>query len=175
MKNLKQFMVFIMVASFISITACKSDDDGGDPAAPGGASGVITAQIDGVSFQSLEITSTATQITAGPSTTITLQGNTASKAVGLVISAFDGVGTYEINDNNVFTTASYVEPNVSNPMNSPTWSAPFENSGVIGEIKVSENTNDRIKGTFTFRCKNANDDSVKNLTEGTFNLAKQIF
>ncbi|WP_048331089.1 DUF6252 family protein [Bizionia psychrotolerans] len=175
MRTLKQFTVFMMIASCISITACKSDDDGGDPAASGGASGVITAKVDGSSFQSLEITSTATQITAGPSTTVTLQGNSSTQAFNMIINAFDGVGTYEITDSNVFIVASYIEPNVSNPANSQTWSAPYQNSGVIGEIKVSENTNDRIKGTFFFQCKNANDDSVKNITEGTFDLGKQIF
>lgn len=168
-------MVLMMVASFISITACKSDDDGGDPAASGGASGVITAKVDGVSFQSLEITSTASQVTAGPNTSISLQGNTASQAISMGISAFAGVGTYEITDSNIFVNAGYVEPNVSDPTNSPTWNAPYQNSGVIGEIKVSENSADRIKGTFKFKVKNANDDSVKNITEGTFDLAKQIF
>lgn len=175
MKTLKQFTVFMMVASFISITACKSDDDGGDPAASGGASGVITAKIDGASFQSLEITSTASQVTAGPNTTVTLQGNSSTQGFSMIINAFDGVGTYEITDSNVFIVASYIEPNVSNPTATQTWSAPYQDSGIVGEIRVSEDTDSRIIGTFSFQCKNPNDDSVKNISEGTFNLTKQIF
>ncbi|SFN92520.1 hypothetical protein SAMN04487989_106123 [Bizionia echini] len=175
MRTLKQFTVFVMMASLVSITACKSDDDGGDPAASGGASGVITAKIDGNSFQSLEITSTASQVTAGPNTTVTLQGNSSTQGFSIIINAFDGVGTYEITDSNVFIVASYIEPNVSNPSATQTWNAPYQDSGVVGEIKVSEDSDTNIKGTFSFQCKNANDDSVKNITEGTFNLTKQIF
>ena len=85
MRTLKQFTVFVMMASLVSITACKSDDDGGDPVASGGASGVITAKIDGNSFQSLEITSTASQVTAGPNTTVTLQGNSSTQGFSIII------------------------------------------------------------------------------------------
>ena len=63
-----------------------------------------------------------------------------------------------------------VEANINNPMNSQTWSAPYQDSGVVGEVKISEKTDTKIKGTFNFKAKNSNDQSIKNITEGSFNL-----
>ncbi|TYA52651.1 DUF6252 family protein [Formosa maritima] len=174
MKTLKHVTLLLMCFSLITFTSCSDDDDGGDGGG-GAASGTITAKINGNSFTSLEMTSTATLVSGGGQTTLTMQGNTQTQAINLIINGYDGVGTYEISDDNVFRIASYIEPNVSNPANSQTWSAPFQDSGVIGEIKISEETDSNIKGTFNFTGKNSNDDSTKNVTEGAFNLSKQIF
>ncbi|TYB75806.1 DUF6252 family protein [Bizionia myxarmorum] len=174
MTTLKLLTVFMMVTAIASLSSCKSDDDGGDPTTSGGA-GIISAKIDGIAFSSLEITSMASEITAGPSTTLTFQGNTSNKAISVILSGFDGVGTYQLSDSNIFSSATYSEPNVSDPTNMPTWNAPYQDSGLIGEVKVSENSADRIKGTFTFKAKNVIDDTMKNVTEGTFDLKKQIF
>lgn len=176
MRTLKQFMLFVLVITSVSFISCSNDDDGGDPNTGGGAaSGTISAKIDGSSFTSLEMTSIATKATAGGQTTLTIQGNTQSQAFNLIINGYDGVGTYVLSDDNVFRIASYIEPNVSNPANSQTWSAPFQDSGVVGEIKISEETDSNIKGTFNFTGKNTNDDTTKNITDGAFNLSVQEF
>src|SRR5690606_1689777 len=153
------------------LSSCSSDDDGGGGG--GAASGTITAKINGNSFTSLEMTSFANTTTGGGQTTLVMQGNTQSQAISMIINGYDGVGTYELSDDNVFRTASYIEPNISNPLESQTWSAPFQDSGVVGEIKISEETDTNIKGTFNFTCKNSNDGTTKNVTEGSFNLNKQ--
>lgn len=56
-------MLFVMVGLLLSVMSCKSDDDG---AGPGSASsGVLVAKIDGASFQSMEISSSATLANSG--------------------------------------------------------------------------------------------------------------
>jgi hypothetical protein len=170
MKNLKKIMVVVMTVTMVSITSCSKDDDGGN----GGnaASGTIEAKINGSQFTSLEITSFASLTTGGGQTTLIMQGNTQSKAINMIIIGYNGEGTYELSDSNIFTSASYIEPNISDPVNSRTWNAPFQDSGVIGEINISEETESTIKGTFNFTAKNTNDGSTKNITEGSFNLDK---
>src|SRR5690606_9947542 len=91
---------------------------------------------------------------------IQIQGNTggtSSKAIVMTIVGYDGVGTYPIGGGaNVFTVASYVETEVdlSNPTNPEvvTWSAPYDDS-VAGEINISEVTDTKVKGTFSFTAK----------------------
>lgn len=168
MKNLKQIMLLVMVVSLTNLTSCSKDDDGGSGG--GAASGTIKAKVNGSQFTSLEMTSFANLTSGGGQTTLVMQGNTSSQAINMIINGYDGVGTYELSDSNVFITASYIEPNVSDPLNSQTWSAPFQDSGVVGEIKIAEQSDTTIKGTFHFTCKNANDDSTKNITDGSFNL-----
>ncbi len=170
MRNLKQFMLLIMVTSMVSLTSCKSDDDGGDSGGGGAASGTITAKINGDQFTSLEITSFANITSGGGQTTLVMQGNTQSQAINIVINGYEGVGGYEISDDNVFIIASYIEPNISNPSDTQTWSAPFQDSGIVGEVRISEETESKVKGTFHFDCKNSNDDTMKSVTDGSFNL-----
>ncbi|MAP53961.1 DUF6252 family protein [Altibacter sp.] len=171
MKNFKKVLFVLFIS--LAVTACKKDDEGGDDGQAG--EGTVTAKVNGANFTSMSIASTASETNGGGSTTVTLQGSDASgKGIFLIINAFDGTGTYEITDANVFITASYVEANVNDPMNSQTWNAPYQNSGVVGEINVSEKTDTTIKGTFNFTCKNVNgDQSIKNITDGSFNLTIQ--
>ncbi len=173
MKTLKQFVLLLTSISLLTFSSCSSSDDGGDAGAA--ASGTIAAKIDGQDFTSLKITSQASVVTAGGQTTITLQGNTSSQAINMVINAYDGVGTYQLSDDNVFIIASYIEPNVNSPLDSKIWSAPFQDSGTVGSIKISEETDTNIKGTFSFTCKNTNDGTTKDVTEGSFNLEKKTF
>ena len=154
----------------VSLTSCKKDDDGGGGGAAG--SGTVVAKVGGSNFRSLEIASTASQSSGGGTTTITLQGSDADgKGIFIIINNYDGTGTYEFSDSNVFVTATYVEANINNPMDSQTWSAPYQNSGVVGEVNISEKTDTKIKGTFNFMAKNVNgDQSIKNITDGSFDL-----
>ena len=58
MRTLKQFMLLVMTMSLVSLSSCsKSDDDRGGGSA---ASGTLTANVDGTSYQSIEISSSAT-------------------------------------------------------------------------------------------------------------------
>ena len=170
MKFFNNSILVLLLSTTVLFTSCKKDDDGGGGGAAG--AGTVTAKVDGNNFTSMEIASTASQSTGGSTTTITLQGSDASgKGLFIIINGFDGTGTYEFSDSNVFVTATYVEANVNNPQNSQTWSAPYQDSGVVGEVNVSEKTDTTIKGTFNFTAKNVNGDgSLVNITDGSFNL-----
>ncbi|WP_111309040.1 DUF6252 family protein [Confluentibacter sediminis] len=175
MKKLKQLILLFTASCLLLVTfySCSSNDDGGSNGAAG--EGTIVAKIEGDTFTSMKITSFASVVTGGAQTTLTMQGNTSSQAINMIINGYEGVGTYQLSDSNVFVIASYMEPNINDPLNSQTWSAPYQDSGVVGEIKISEETDTNVIGTFQFTCKNSNDDSTKSVTEGSFNLVKQSF
>ncbi|WP_418512767.1 DUF6252 family protein [Corallibacter sp.] len=177
MKKLKKIMLLVMTFSLSIFSSCSSDDDA-TPIVPIGPNssagqGIIVAKVDGVDFSSLEITSYASKSTGGGQTTLVMQGNTQSQAINMIINAYDGVGTYELSDDNVFRSASYIEPNISDPFNSQTWNAPYQDSGLVGEIVITEDSDTKVIGTFYFTCKNANDNSIKNITDGAFDLNYQ--
>lgn len=176
MKKLNQIMLFLMTFSLVTITSCSSDDDGGSGGnAP---SGTLVAKVDGVNYQSMQISSSATVANNGQSL-ILIATNSDGNAFSINILGYDGIGTYNF-DGAVTTgvnVASYSETNVnlSNPQNSTTelWQAPYENLSV-GSISISEESETNIKGTFEFTCKNLNgDQSVKTISEGSFDLGKQ--
>jgi len=165
------FKINLIVFSLIFIlSSCSNDDDGGSSS--NASNGTITASIDGDSFQSNAMFSVSNLIDQGGITTLTLQGtNNDGNGFTFVINGFDGVGTYEIGGNNtVFVNASYIETDVTNPTNSQTWQAPYDDDTVRGEFQISEDTGSNVKGTFEFTAKNTNDGSVKSITNGNFNL-----
>lgn len=169
MKTLNKTILVLMAVIAVSLTSCKKDDDGGGDGGGGQAgSGQIIAKVNGNNFTSMEIASKAT-LASG---TLILQGSDASgKGIFITMNNYDGVGTYEFSDSNVFTVGTYIETDINNPQNSKTWTAPYEGSGVVGEIRISEKTDTNIKGTFNFTGKNVNgDNSLKNITDGSFNL-----
>lgn len=170
MKNLRKSMFLLLMVSTITLLSCNKDDDGGS----GGdaASGTISTKVDGSQFTSLDITTFASLNSGGGQTTLIIQGNTASQGISFTVNGYNGVGTYEISDDNVFIVATYIEPNLNDPVNSKTWFAPFQDSGVVGELKIAEETDTSIKGTFSFTAKNVNDGTTKSITDGTFNVDK---
>ena len=112
--------------------------------------------------------------------TLMLQGNTggtSSKAFTFTIMGYDGAGTYDLGGGpNVFNTAAYIETEVdlANPSNPDvqTWQAPFDDT-LAGEINISEETETHVIGTFSYQSKNVNgDQSMRNITEGSFNVEK---
>lgn len=179
MKKVFQLFLMVIVAISLTFTACKKDEDGGDPSKA--KEGTISAKIDGASFNSEPITSAANLVTSA--STLTIQGNTAgtsSKALVMAIVGYDGVGTYEIGgDNLIFVNASYteIEVNMNNPMDSKTkiWQAPYEGGDVVGQIQITEQSDNNIKGKFNFKAKSTTDGSIKNISDGVFNLKLSKF
>ena len=92
-------------------------------------------------------------------------------------SRYTGEGTYELGgDVLILHTASYTETDVdlNNPLNSTTeiWQAPYDDT-MVGEINISQETDTKVIGTFQFTAKNVNgDQSIKTITEGSFDLEK---
>ena len=178
MRKLNQIMLLIMTVSLVTFTSCSKDDDGGSGGnAP---SGTLVAKVDGTNYESMEISSSAT-ITNNPSgqSLIIIASNSDGNAFSFTIFGYDGVGTYSFDGsiNTGVNVASYSETdvNLNDPVNSVTemWQAPYENLSV-GSISISEETDTKIIGTFEFDCKNiGGDQSIKNITDGSFNLGKQ--
>ncbi len=169
MKTIKKTILLLMAVVAISITSCKKDDDGGDGG--GAVSGTVSAKVAGSNYTSDAALTSAIRSDSNGTSSVTITANTMNgKNISLSIMAgFEGVGSYNIGGGaNVFTTASYTEVDVANPMDAQVWSAPFDET-VAGEIKVSEVTNTNIKGTFNFKGKNA-DGSFKDVTEGSFDV-----
>lgn len=169
MKTFNKAILLVFVVIAVSLTSCKKDDDGGSGG--GAGNGIVQAKVSGSNYKSDASLTSATLIEASGTSTLNITANTLNgKNMTLsIIGGFDGVGTYNIGGGaNVFGNASYTEVDVANPMNAQTWVAPYDES-VAGEIKVSEITSTKVKGTFKFKGKNA-DGSFKDITEGSFNV-----
>ena len=181
MRHFKKVMILVMTLTAVTFTSCSSDDDSGDDGGdPGAASGVLVARIGGDNYQSMEIASSATIANNGQNLII-IAANSSGKSFSLLVGGFDSAGpfpqTYTIGGGiNILHSASYTETDVSNPQSPTTenWQAPFD-AMVAGEIVVTDVTDAKVKGSFNFSCKNVNgDQSVKVITEGFFNLNKQV-
>lgn len=169
-------MLLIMMLSLVTFTSCSKDDDGGSGGnAP---SGLLQAKVDGSNFQSMEIASSAT-VANGGQNLIIIATNSDGNAFSFTVIGYDGVGTYQIGGGaNISNSASYSETNVNlgNPQNSTTelWQAPYDDT-IAGEISIAEETDSKVIGTFNFTCKNVGgDQSIKTMTDGSFNLNKQM-
>uniref|UniRef100_UPI004049FE5B DUF6252 family protein n=1 Tax=Flavobacterium sp. TaxID=239 RepID=UPI004049FE5B len=169
MKTIRQTLTVLFLSTALFFSSCSSDDNGG-----GGTSGAgtITAKVDGASFTSTPQLTLFTEISAGGSTTLSIQGsNMDGKGINISINGFEGVGTYQFGGSAlVSNVASYVEGNATNPLATDTWTAPYDDTSLRGEVTITTATDDSIIGTFEFTAKNPADSSVKTITEGSFNL-----
>jgi|SRR5690606_16146021 len=176
MKTLKKTTYVLAIALALIFTGCSKDDDGGGGGAA--AAGTMTAKVDGSTVTTLEMTTYASMVSQGGASVLIVQGNTggtSSKAFNLQITGVDGPGTYEIGGDFIFSAiAAYIEVTVdpSNPTAAETdeWVAPFDGGEVVGEIKISELTDANVKGTFRFSAKHQENDSMKEITEGSFDV-----
>jgi hypothetical protein len=171
MKTIKKIGIVLTMAFATLLSSCSSDDGGGG----GGTAslGQVKAKVGGTNFTSMDLATFATKQVIGGFTTIIVQGSDASgKAIQLILSDYDGgTGTYAISDDaNISAIASYIEANISNPMASQTWAAPYDGSGSAGSITITEISDTNVKGTFNFTGKNQNGDDTKAITNGAFNV-----
>lgn len=173
MKNLTNLFLGCLI--LITVASCKKNDDGGSGGNAG--DGVMQAKIGGTSWTSAKISTSAQYVEIGKS--LTMLGTDASgKAIQILINNYDGsTGTWQIPNGVglIGVVASYMEVNLGG--SSKTWAAPYSNSGVIGEIKISEfSKSGSVKGTFKFKARNQNDNAdFKDITEGSFNMAVKSF
>jgi hypothetical protein len=121
----------------------------------------------------MELGTFATKQVVGGFTTIIVQGSDASgKAIQIIITGYqEGTNTYEISDDAAISTvATYIESNISNPLNSLVWAAPYDNSGAVGTVTITEISDTNVKGTFNFTGKNQDGEDTKAVTNGAFNV-----
>lgn len=169
MKTLKfPLMIMIFGLLTLNLASCNKDDDGGD----GGSApaGTIQAKIDGRTFTSAAVSSQATIVNAGSTSTLNIFGtDLGGNALSLVLNGVTGPGTYVIGgDNLVSISASYTEVNTTT-FQTVSWAAPYEGGEEAGEIKIAELDETKVVGTFNFTAKN-DDESPKEFTEGSFNM-----
>ncbi|MFC4633920.1 hypothetical protein ACFO3O_08380 [Dokdonia ponticola] len=117
MKTIKTMMMALIAISMIMVQSCKSDDDGGDSGNV--PSGTVTASVDGESYQSDALGTSASIVEAGGSMTLSITSNEFSSSRNITVSVssgFDREGTYAIGgDSSVFVVGQYIEVNASNP------------------------------------------------------------
>jgi hypothetical protein len=176
MKTLKQLLLLLTLITTITLTSCSTDEAGGDGTAP---SGILTATVDGKSYKSLEISSSATVANAGGiKNLVIIASNSDGNAFAITIFGYEGEGTYELTGANLGVTniASYTstDVNLANPTASTTqiWSAPY-NDTKVGIVTVTEESDTKVIGTFSFKAKDSTGGSVIDVTNGAFNLKKQ--
>ncbi len=171
MKTIKHFSFALVLALVTMLSSCSGDDS----SSGGGGSaslGTLKAKIAGSNFTSMPAATFATKQVMGSTTNFTIQGSDATgKAIQIMIMGTDGTaGTYEISDTaGISAIASFTQVNMAT-MTSTTWAAPYDASGVVGSITISEVTATNIKGTFTFTGKNQSGTDTKQVTEGAFNI-----
>lgn len=169
MKTIKFICACLLVSTSLFISSC-SDDDGGSGGTAG--AGTITGKVNGTTVTSSTQLTQGSRVSAGTTTSLSLQGtNFDGKGYTFTVNNFTGTGTYEIGGaSSVFVVASYVEGNATNPLATAIWTAPYDDTTVRGEISFSEVTDDNVKGTFSFTAKYPDDNSIKTITEGSFNV-----
>lgn len=167
MKTIKHLGFAIVLAVTTILSSCSSSDgDGG-----GGGStalGTMKAKVAGTSWTSMSAATAATH----QNTMLIIQGSDATgKAIQLMVSGVTAPGTFQINDTSAIDAiASYTQANVSNPQASQSWAAPYEGSGNVGTITVTDLTATNVKGTFSFKGKNQSGADTKQITDGVFNI-----
>lgn len=168
MRTIKHISFAIVLAVTTILSSCSSSDSGGG----GGnaALGTIVAKAGSVNFQSMTSASFA-MLNSGM---LVIQGSDAQgRAMQIVLSGVSEAGTYTISDTaGISVVGSYTEINLSN-FTSTTWAAPYEASGNVGTVTISEITETGVKGTFSFTGKNQEGADTKAITNGAFNVEFQ--
>jgi len=178
METLTKLSFTLIAIVAFTFTSCSTDDDAEDT---GNASeGTITANVNGVSFSSTPIATSATSVTTNGITQVALVGaalsNGNSRSFAIQLISIDSEGTYQIGlmeDTGIIpVVATYTEASGDSSGNAETisWLAPFDDT-IAGELNIAEFTDNKIRGTFNFTAKNAEDPSNEIVvTEGSFNI-----
>lgn len=174
MKTINKKIFFLLfIALSVTISSCNKDDDGGSD--PQGGTGDFTAKVDGKSFTGMEGT-VAGQITnSGPTSVFGVSAGTSdSENLQMIVTNFDGEGTYDLSILNIGTYSYLPDPSNPDPSTVVIYST-ANGQSVNGEIKVSSYEGNIAKGTFSFTAYNMNNpsDSVT-VTDGQFNVEVTI-
>lgn len=164
MKSIKHISLAIVLALTTIFTSCSTD--GGSGGGASAALGQVKAKAGNTNFTSMTQASFASR----QGGMIIVQGSDATgKAIQLMVTA-DATGTYEISDTSgISVIGSYTEVNLGS-MSSVTWAAPYDGSGNVGSVTITELTETNVKGTFSFTGKNQSGSDTKQVTNGAFNV-----
>ncbi len=178
MKTIKKTMYLVMLLSVVLFTACSSSDDNNDDGGGNGGNGgnngteFFTATVAGSSFEASTDPASligATVTTNNGMTIATAQGSTNSGVfINFSIINYDGPGTYTTGDD-ISNTNGIMYGEIS-PLG--TWSSNGVTSLVgglqPGEINITSDTDGVLEGTFSFEGYNADNETSKMVTNGSF-------
>lgn len=162
-----------MAVAALSFTSCSKDDDGGSD--PAGGTGTFSAKVNGESFASMEGTVAGEITQSGPTKVFGISGGTQkSQNLQIIVTTFDGVGTYDLNFMNIGTYSYLPDPNNPDP-NTVVIYTTSNGQSSNGQLKVSSFDGDVAKGTFSFTAYNLDNPSESvSITEGEFNIKMTI-
>lgn len=172
MKNFKQALKILFITMTLTTFSCSSDDDSGNGAGTAG-NGEVIATIDGTSFQSITQGTQAVRVTNSGITSITISAvNLNGQALNIFLTSNNIEATsYDFTDaSGSLVSATYTIVDTQT-FQSTSYASPFENSGDVGTITITELTDTGINGTFEFDMSNQDSPSdIKSVTNGSFNL-----
>lgn len=156
MKLLKNIYSILLIGLLFTTASCSSDDD--NPNSGPDSSGSITAKVDGGNF----VGKTNTASVSHDLLVIVSEDN-SGLLLSISASLFSGNGTYEIIKIDGFekATGSYIA-------SQNLWRAPLSENVQEGVITVTNYSNGKISGTFSFTGTNPVDGMTKTISEGKF-------
>lgn len=170
MKFFNKTILVLLAIVAVSLTSCKKDDDGGGD--PPGGTGTFSAKVDGGSFSGMQGTVVAQISGSGSGQVLAVSGGTTeSENLQMIISGFDGEGTYDLNFLNLGTYSYLPDPGNPDPNTVVIYTTVGTGQGNNGTLSVSSFDGNTVKGTFSFTGFNLdnNGDTVA-VTEGQFNI-----
>lgn len=170
MKKIKQFGKIAFLALALTFVSCSSDSDGSSTTT--GGDGTISGKVDGKTVSSNSLATIASLSGGGGFQMLSVSGtDLGGDGFTITISGYTGVGTYQAtSDTDKLAVCSYIDFDMNNPQNTNNvWTSPYDIEGTSGSVVITEQTDTRVKGTFSFKGAN-NTGSFKNVTNGTFNV-----
>ncbi len=165
MKTLKKTMYLIMLFTAVLFTACNKDDDNGtEEENNNNNSGTefLTAKVDGTDFEAAQDPAVIVAATVSNGIMVFQGGKNNGETIRGSINNYNGVGTYltgnDISNQNSLTYLTLT------PV--ATWMSTF-NIG-SGTVEVISDDGTTIEGTFSFEGFNAQDQTTKTVTQGSF-------
>lgn len=161
--------LFFFLFSFSLMTlSCSSDDNGGSI----GSDNTISARIDGVHFQSEPHLTNVIRETLPEDgvESFIISGTDENQNSIIMFLFFDGPGTYPIGgDFDFINSIAYVVKDPDNPNGFTTWETSYDFLE-YGQVKVTEFSENRLRGTFHTSVINEDDWTFKDIESGAFNI-----
>lgn len=181
MKNLLKPVAFLFLSMTFLISSCSNDDSATtiedpiveDPIVedPIVVNEFMTAKIDGVQFTATGAFD-GSILTSGPSRSLKVAASNGSGLRFTIILMLNAVeeGTYQV------SLPGFGSVNLINGTTSPNlmWLAPTAQSTIFqnyGEITITSFSDTEVSGTFECTLTSSVNDSTKEITEGSFNIA----
>jgi len=151
----RNLLSMLLIAGIVLLMSCNKNDD--DDAGPVGSNGSISLKVDGSTWNaSLSVQA----VNAGGVINVTGSDSNAKQA-GITLYGVTATGTYKVGPPNQGNMLRWTEGLGQTQT--------FQANGVIGDgtITVTELSDSKVKGTFSFTGFNTAQTS-KQITEGTF-------